>query len=424
MGAQRFSVILADITKVFFGGAFSAAARLVSVAALAYLLSVDEFGQLLALIAVTEVVSKACEFGLNHTLVSLHAKYPDVAIGSLFYRSFRIKVVIAALVFLAAAFASGYAIEIIDITGTGFGHYLFAVFMGILLSIHTFSSSVFQAKRQFSKFAVLNASVNLLRAVLIGSFFIAGIDNFNALFLGFYLPVLVSLVLSTAFALTDIRKNSRAATVPTTKEILSFAFPLGIVSLASIIIQRLDYFLVSFLLGAYSLGIYGLASQAATVIPLINAAIVAALLPRVAALQDAKNLFAFRRRVINLLPAVVLAGVALASILPYLLEVVFDQKYMAATASLRILVIGFAVNMVFNQLALVLYALNRTRVLAIFLLAQLVGSVVLNLLLIPRFGIEGAAASAFLVRIAGVALMIGASKYMIEKLGNGRRAIF
>jgi O-antigen/teichoic acid export membrane protein len=74
----------------------------------------------------------------------------------------------------------------------------------------------------------------------------------------------------------------------------------------------------------------------------------------------------------------------------------FGQEFVIAKTTLLILLIGQAVNAMSGSVGLILQMTGKEKVYQNILLIALVFNIMLNLFLIPKFGIEGAAiASAF-----------------------------
>lgn len=176
-------------------------------------------------------------------------------------------------------------------------------------------------------------------------------------------------------------------------EVVQFARVSYFGNLAQFLNYRADVFLVSLLTNIGSVGQYTLAVSLGQFVWLISNAFAFALFPRVASSQSdhAANLMRTAKVTRLSLTASVLIALAMAFVADMLLPSIYGEEFRTAVQPLLLLLPGIAIFSVANVLGSYFAGMGKP---AINLKAALVGLVItipLDLLLIPRFGISGAA---------------------------------
>ena len=171
------------------------------------------------------------------------------------------------------------------------------------------------------------------------------------------------------------------------------AAPLAANAVASLVVYNADVVLLGFLLDERHVGLYRAAVRIAGVFSMLGASYSAAVFPSIA--RAAVNRERFRRTLswtVETSVAVwVAATVVLLAAAPWLLKLTFGQTYEESVITLRLLLVSVAVVGVRAQYRHALVALKRAeRNLPPTLWAAAV-NIGLNLALIPRYGLRGAA---------------------------------
>jgi O-antigen/teichoic acid export membrane protein len=187
-------------------------------------------------------------------------------------------------------------------------------------------------------------------------------------------------------------------------ESVSFGARAWIGSLSTAFNERVDQILVALLASEAVLGIYATAVNAFEVLLYLASAAATAILPLVARSgSSARVLGAFRS-----VAVVTVVGVAVAAALgPSLLPLVFGEAFEpSATPFLWLLpgAVGFAAMAIFSNALVASAAPGRS---SIGPLVSLVLGVVLDVLLIPPLGADGAAIAASAALVAGGACALG-----------------
>ena len=184
-------------------------------------------------------------------------------------------------------------------------------------------------------------------------------------------------------------------------EAMGFGARAWVGSLSRFLNFRTDQLLMGFLASEAALGIYAVAVNASEVLLYLPAAMATALLPAAArseaAVRTDQALRAFRSAAVVTLAAAI-AGVLLG---PILLPLAFGSDFDASVAPFLWLLpgaFGFAATAVFSY---ALVAGSAPGLSSVGPVVSLVLGIVLDLVLIPRFGASGAAAAASAAFLAG-----------------------
>ncbi len=159
--------------------------------------------------------------------------------------------------------------------------------------------------------------------------------------------------------------------------------------------QYTDLVMLGLFMESGDVGVYRVAAQAATVVAFGLNAMNMVVAPRFARLYAGGHAaqlqwtVTFSARIILLLTLPVAAGLALFA--DPVIRLVFGTGYTAGSTALAILAAGQLANALFGSVAFLLNMTGHERDTARGLAAAVALNIVLNLLLIPVFGLEGAA---------------------------------
>ncbi len=176
------------------------------------------------------------------------------------------------------------------------------------------------------------------------------------------------------------------------KEIFSFSVFTHLGTIVQYLNFRLDGFIVNFFLGVGAVGIYTLSGSVAEVLWMISRPIGTILMPRVAASGNPKALggMVFRSSALAFFLTVILALVA-ALAAPWVLPFVYGVKFKASVVPLFLLLPGATIFCFTNVHACYLTGIGKPQINTAISAVSLGATIGLDLLLIPRIGINGAA---------------------------------
>lgn len=195
------------------------------------------------------------------------------------------------------------------------------------------------------------------------------------------------------------------------RDFLSFASTVVLILIGLQILISLDLLMVKALLkDNIRAGEYSAASNLARISYLLLQGLVFVLLPKMSALtrggESHTDAVSFIRATIRYLIALIIPGIALAAATSKsLLGLFYGHQYLSAAPPLTILMIGLGSLAFYLLLVTIAAGAGRARVGLSITLVLLAISVVLGLILIPRFGLLGAAWQTTLTGLIGLSLM-------------------
>lgn len=186
-----------------------------------------------------------------------------------------------------------------------------------------------------------------------------------------------------------------------------FSFPLLVIGMADIVTQNADVLVVSRYMSPADVGIYFAAAKTMSLIMFVHFAVGSAVAHRFSALDasgDRAGLEAFVRDAVSwtFWPSLACALAILALGKPLLW--LFGPQFTAGYPVMFILVVGFLVRSAMGPSEFLLNMLGEQRRAALVLMGTALLSVALNFLLVPRFGMIGAASATATALIVASAL--------------------
>jgi O-antigen/teichoic acid export membrane protein len=189
----------------------------------------------------------------------------------------------------------------------------------------------------------------------------------------------------------------------TTKTIFRYSWALSLSGLLLSVAARFDIFSVSYYLSQESLGLYSIAIMNAAILMLFYYSLNEIFLPIASSLtgegkkEEIAALYkvAVRWLYYFLLPLTVLLVVRAH----YFLNLVFGKTFTAAAPAMQILILGYAISCLQGPWPAMVLAHSLTWFTLVGRSIIVAGTVILNLLLVPRFGLLGAAVAMATVQI-------------------------
>lgn len=175
------------------------------------------------------------------------------------------------------------------------------------------------------------------------------------------------------------------------REVLQFAMPSYLGNLAQFLNYRLDVFIVSILAGYASVGRYTLAVGLGQLIWLLSNAAATVLLPKIAAAEH-ENSAAHTMRVNRLSLGASFAGaVVLGVTATQFIPILYGEAFRGSIDALLWILPGIVAFSTVNVLAAYLSGIGKPHLNLIVATISLIATISLDLLLIPKFDIVGAA---------------------------------
>ncbi|MBI5872004.1 flippase [archaeon] len=244
---------------------------------------------------------------------------------------------------------------------------------------------------------------NIIKVVLAYLFLFLGLNLFGVV-LAYILAIAVSclylvhLIKRFKADLIYIPEAEPAKSEVKAGNLLSFSWPLVFSALIIFLISWTDSIILGYFKDAYSVGLYNAAIPSAKLLQLFPQAAVVLLMPAITGLILEKKRES-SLHIANLLSFitkwnVILMLVPLAVFLIFpstFLSFFFGKEYALASSALFILGIGFFLSGLYFIPRELLYILGKTKAIFIINFAGFIVNLLLNLALVPRYGLNGSA---------------------------------
>jgi O-antigen/teichoic acid export membrane protein len=176
--------------------------------------------------------------------------------------------------------------------------------------------------------------------------------------------------------------------------------------IATSLAGKLDIFLLSSWKGSESVGLYAAAQQLVQPMPLLIGAITTVLLPQVSRMTQRHEFASYIKKVslgalllcLGFLPVLLLGG--------FIINLIFGDRFSDSILAFQILFAAYLPAVFANPISLVVFAKNRPQLLTFVNYGQLALTLVATIIMIPIWGINGAALAFFISTSFGAACSI------------------
>jgi O-antigen/teichoic acid export membrane protein len=259
--------------------------------------------------------------------------------------------------------------------------------------------------------------------VLSLAFFILLGFKTNAVIFSYFLGILSILFVSyflCRFKLPEIFEKHKLGKVEKTnvrKEVFSYSWPLLFSSLITTIFYWIDSFLLGYFMGAVNVGLYNAATPLVGLMAFIPAMFSQLFFPMITREFSMKN-----NRVIKELSKQVGKWILILNLPLFfimflfpttLIRILFGEQYIFASSVLQILAVGgFISSLVFLSTDLI-SMVGKSKIILINIICASILNILLNIILIPKFGLNGAAISTSITTILlSISLFIEVKYYV------------
>ena len=186
-------------------------------------------------------------------------------------------------------------------------------------------------------------------------------------------------------------RNAGRPSFAIARRVYSYGVRAQVGSVILLVNARLDFAIVGALVGPAALGVYAVASRYAELLRLPGLAVNYVLYPTYAGVDGKVAARDARRMLIALAWIPAAAALPLAAAAPIVLPLVFGEAFRSAVVPAWILLFGLSAVGVSGIVSAFLFGDGRPGLNSLGLTSGLVVTVILDVLLIPRFGVVGAA---------------------------------
>ncbi len=359
------------------------------------LLSTAEYGTLALATTVIGLLTTVCRLGMDGSLMRLHFDADGPLRGQLYSSVALTTLAIAALVTVVGT-GLGLAIVSEPILGIDFVPVGILTLLVALTTSLAFIPSVFyRATRQAARFAVFNIGGFLLTSMIVVVLVVVIRLGVAGVLLG---QLLAGTVLLSFAIFIAVRAGGLSIRRSQLRAALSFGLPLVPHQISGLAIRLVDRWLIGLLIGLPAaqalgaIGVYTLGYQIGSVVTIILTSVNSAWSPYFFGVGHHANGPRLHREMTTIVVSgLLLVAVGLSALASELVRVIARPGYEAAADVIAVVSVGAVVQGFYTMCVTVVFFSKRTRPLALMTGASAILNVMLNLLLIPQFGIMGAA---------------------------------
>ncbi|MHB8696130.1 MAG: oligosaccharide flippase family protein [Solirubrobacteraceae bacterium] len=193
-----------------------------------------------------------------------------------------------------------------------------------------------------------------------------------------------------------------------TRALLLFGLRIGVVNLLSLINYRVELVILERYRGLNGVGIYSLAVSLAELLWLVSSAVATVLVAPAIQSDEERAVEVVSAGVRHALLGTALLAVALGAVSPWLVPTLFGPRYQPAAGALMILLPGMVAFAPATVLAVFFsMRIGRARYAFFLALGSALTTAVVAMLLIPNYGLRGAALASTIGYISSIAIALG-----------------
>lgn len=376
-----------DTYILFVGNILSAFFGFLYTLIVARALTVPEFGVFSAALNLVFIIVGVADLGISGGLVNFVAdaiSKGKTKKADMFKKSaFQIRIVAVTVVVLLLFLIAPYIGSTLLATDAKSVVYLVAIVSATYL-IATLFPFILQAERRFSRSAIIEASLGLVRFAVAALFLIGGLTLVKALgafAVASIFGIIVGFVfVGTRFLKVDTKKDIHV-------KLLKFSGWLGLTRVVGALAGRLDITMLAAIAGAAATGFYSIPSRLSLFVSVLTSSFASVLAPRLASFGDkAKEKSYITKAFLATLPIVagIIVWIFIAG--PFIVTL-FGAKYALSVPIFRALLIAMIpFVLTAPSVTAIIYAIKKPIYIGLFSVFQLILIFSLNYILIPRFG--------------------------------------
>lgn len=274
--------------------------------------------------------------------------------------------------------------------------------------MQSFIISIFQGLQKFREFNIVLLVQSSMTLVLVSLIVIFGSQELSWIIIANFTGGAISLILSLCLLTKYLRLNDARIDICRIRDAFHYGYKVYLGNVLAFVNYKMDIFLVNFLINPAAAGIYVVATQIGERLWLLSQATSTVLLPRLSELSHSEDVRLQLTPLVARLMLFVtsLASILLAAIAYPLIKVFFGDQFLSAFTPLVILLPGIVAVSASRVLANDLAARGRPELNMYTSFLVVVVNAAGNLLLIPLYGLSGAAVATSIAYVLNYFLRI------------------
>jgi O-antigen/teichoic acid export membrane protein len=380
---DAYTLFIGNLSAAFLGFLFTVI--------IARTLSVNDFGVFSAASNLFIILVSLTDLGLSSGVVNFvssflaqgdEKKANEYAKGA-FNVKFVITTLLSILVITFAGFVSKNWLATMD-KNVAFWVATLA-FLGMFWS---FLPYILQAKKLFLKSVLIDVAISLPKAIIPFLFIKFGVLTLNRTFFAYAISLLIAGVVG--FAFTGIKFLSARPKKEIYVNLAKFSGWLGLNRIISSISGKLDVQMLAAMVGAVATGIYSIPSRLASFISVLASSYSSVLAPRFSEFGDKEKEKKYLiKSCLPLVPIIVGLFLWIVIANPFI-TILFGSKYSESVPVFQALTLAM-IPFMFSvpSVTAIIYGMKKTKYIGYFSFFQIAAIFLINLILIPKYGVFG-----------------------------------
>ena len=422
---------MSEIARKFVGGSsfifliaiLSALVSFIARIVLARNLTLEEFGLFFAVFVFVNFFNLFRNFGLGAALIkyipeyNVRKEYDHVKSTIIITSSLRILISLF-FGFLFIIFSDFLAVYYFKNESAGRILRLLAIFF-IVYVISEISKNLFEAFQKPFLYPLVDFSKNVFFLIMTIILLYFGLGIFSPIYSYLFVVIITPLIfLPFIFRLFNFSKHRLILSKELIKKYFLFGAPFLFIGIAGIVIGQIDTLILTYFRSLEEVGVYNVVLPSALLLLQFSSAVSVILFPFTSELwakgeKMKLNYYAnatFKYSLMLVIPL----GILIFYFSPYLLGLFFGNEYVIGGNAMRILIIGVIFYTIANLNQYILAGVGKPKITAKIVTIVALFNAILNIILIPKYGIDGAALVTTLSYILGLVL----SDMYIKKILN------
>ena len=289
---------------------------------------------------------------------------------------------------------------------------IFLKFFSVLLPIAVISNIYLSIIRAFEKIAIysflVNIFQNILKLLLLIILIFIGFKSESVIysyFLGVFIIFIIAYFVSKykipeIFGFSNINKKDKLLIK---KEIFSYSWPIMFSGIFISLLYWIDSLVIGYYLGVNSVGIYNAAIPIVALFGFAQELFMQLMFPLINREYSKKNfklIEEISKQVSKWIFILDLPLFIIVLLFPgAIINILFGQDYLGASNALRILSIGIFISFLIPLLTNLMSMVGKSKILLLNLIIASTINLILNIFLVPKLGIEGAAIATSIVSV-------------------------
>lgn len=361
------------------------------------------YGRYSLSIAFSQIVVLTFTLGLPILIVKIISDklhYEELPKSNFLKKTNKVIFIVGLFISFLLYFSSDY-ISLNILKDANYANYLKTLsFFVIPLMFHEVILGFFKGKKDFKKH---NLFLFILPPIFFFLFFLLLKEKTHLesyIFLCYLLSITLVFLIELVFYLPQVYLNKQLNYK--TKSLLKDSFPMMYSLLLLYLLSWTDIFMIENLRTSKEVGIYNTAFKVASIGFLVITSINVVIAPKIAELYNKKELELLHITIVNTTRLISLFTLPLVGIIIFFRKEIllfFGTEFVDGENTLVIITIGILFSAMSGTVDQILNMTNNQKILRNIILISFILNVILNYILIPKFGIEGAAFASLITNV-------------------------